>query len=101
MEAFDWLSTLEKKESTVWIVILSGGERNLDFETRLLLLKALPKEARKKILWQVQWLLSRTEIRYGEGYVQLDWGEELGKRVYEIPKLRRKLEAIERVLKDV
>jgi len=72
----------------------------LEFEDKLLLLKVLPKEAREKILWQVQWLLSRTQIRYAkEGeLIALDYGE-LGIRVHDGKKLREKLLKIEEVLR--
>jgi len=73
----------------------------LEFEDKLLLLKVLPKEAREKILWQVQWLLSRTQIRYAkEGeLIALDYGE-LGIRAHDGKKLREKLLKIEEALKD-
>lgn len=73
----------------------------MEFEDKLLLLKVLPKEAREKILWQVQWLLSRTQIRYAkEGeLIALDYGE-LGIRAHDGKKLREKLLKIEEALKD-
>jgi len=75
---------------------------NLTFEDKLLLLKTLPKESKQRILWQIEYLLSRTQIRYAkEGdMIALDYGQELGIRVYDGKKLREKLLKIEEVLKN-
>jgi len=75
--------------------------KNLKFEDKLLLLKALPKESKERILWQIEYLLSRTQIAYAkEGdMIALDYGQELGIRIYDGKKLREKLLKIEEVLK--
>jgi len=74
---------------------------DLTFEDKLLLLKTLPKDSKQRILWQIEWLLTRTEIAYAkEGeLIALDYGEELGIRVYDGKRLREKLLKIEEVLK--